>query len=304
MPYNQRMSVDNNENLPEATNAGELSILGKHIPCAVLSDGRRVLTQQGFLEAMGRASKAKGGQGSSTGSVPFLVAKNLQPFIPLDLRQSLSPIKFRHALGYTGYGYPAEALPRVCEVYLQARASGVLYGRQLEIANACEILLKAISTVGIVALVDEASGYQFKRAKDALAKILDAFVAKELRKWTKTFDDEYYRQLFRLRNISYEDINKRPAFFGHETNDYVYERLAPGLLEELKRLSPKNKGGRRSHLHRRLTEAVGHPRLREHLSGVIALMKSSRDLQDFIERLNLAYPKYTDPSLFNSDDFK
>lgn len=37
-------------------------------------------------------------------------------------------------------------------------------------------------------------GDQDLRARDALAKILEAFVAKEIRKWVKTFPVEFYKE--------------------------------------------------------------------------------------------------------------
>ena len=93
--------------LPKATHDGELEIGDTIIPCAVLEDGRRVLTQEGFLDAMGRARKAKGGTGSSKVDrlPPFLAANNLKPFITRDLAESTEPIVFRATSGHKAYGY-------------------------------------------------------------------------------------------------------------------------------------------------------------------------------------------------------
>jgi ATP-dependent DNA ligase len=43
----------------------------------------------------------------------------------------------------------------------------------------------------ISALVDEATGYQKERAADALARILEAFIAKELQPWIKTMFPQF-----------------------------------------------------------------------------------------------------------------
>ncbi len=97
-------------------------------------------------------------------------------------------------------GIDARNLSKVCNVWLKARDAGnVLTKPQERIAIAADILVRGFAETGIVALVDEATGYQDVRAKDALAKILEAFIAKELRKWVSTFPLDYYKELFRLR---------------------------------------------------------------------------------------------------------
>ncbi len=49
------------------------------------------------------------------------------------------------------------------------------------------ILQHGFATVGIIALVDEATGYQDFRARDTLTKILERFAANEIRLWVKTY---------------------------------------------------------------------------------------------------------------------
>jgi hypothetical protein len=154
------------------------------------------------------------------------------PFIPNDLLDSSRPIKFITSSRSSALGFRAEILPKVCDVYLRAREAGVLPTNQQHIAAKAEILVRALAHVGIVALVDEATGFQDARARDALARILEAFVAKELRKWVSTFPPEYYKELFRLRNWRFPDLprdqQKRPILAGKIANDIVYARLAPG----------------------------------------------------------------------------
>ena len=47
----------------KATHAGELSVVGVRIGCAMPADGRRVLNQKTFLEAIGRSGNAHEGVG-------------------------------------------------------------------------------------------------------------------------------------------------------------------------------------------------------------------------------------------------
>ncbi len=66
------------------------------------------------------------------------------------------------------------------------------------------------------------------------------------------------------------------------------------MLGELRRLNPPTDKGYRKHRHHEwLTEDVGHPALRDHLMGVIALMKATPDdaWAKFKRMLSRVYPK-------------
>lgn len=284
-----------------ATHAGVLKIGDKEIPCAVLEDGTRLLTQYGYFEAIGRSGKPAAGRGSSIEKVaPFLTLDNIKSFVDKDLADSTTPIVFQTPSGGKAYGYRAETLPRVCEVYLRAREAGVLLKTQLKFAAACELIVRGLAHVGIIALIDEATGFQDDRARDALARILEAFVSKELRKWIKTFPAEFYRHLCRLRGITYDQHTNLPQYFGHLTNNVVYDRLAPGVKQELRQKNPMTPAGyRRSKHHQWLTPYIGHPKLLEHLAAVIALMKISTDWDEFKRLLDKALPVWESLPLFD-----
>jgi hypothetical protein len=190
-------------------------------------------------------------------------------------------------------------------VYLKARDAGKLQKQQEHIAMAAEILIRALAHVGIIALVDEATGYQELRSKDALARILEAFIDKELRAWIPTFGADFYQQMFRLRGLSFpKDSVKRPQYFGILTNDIVYKRLAPGVLEELKKVTPRNDNGRLKHKYfQRLTQNVGYPKLKEHLGAVVAIMRLSDRWSDFMEKLDRHYPRYGETMMLPFPDY-
>ena len=93
------------------------------------------------------------------------------------------------------------------------------------------------------------------------------------------------------------DPVQRPRYFGILTNDIVYKRLAPGVLEELKRVTPKHDSGRLKHKYfQRLTANIGYPKLREHLGAVVAVMKLSTDWHDFRAKLDRLYPRHDGPT--------
>ena len=282
------------ESLPRAVCSSEdtpLRIGGVDLDAYVLEDGTRVLSQAGFLRALGRNKRAAY---RSIEVPPMLQGTGLEPYLTPEILAKSRPIAFRAPNGTRANGYRAELLPDVCEIYLKARDADRLAANQRPIAKQAEILMRGLATVGIIALVDEATGYQELRARDNLARILEAFIEKELQPWVQTFPDDYYRQMFRLRGLRFpSDPVKRPQYFGMLTNDIVYKRLAPGVLDELKRVTPRTDTGRHKYkLFQHLTTNVGYPKLREHLGSVVAIMKLSDGWHDFTEKLNRLHPRY------------
>ena len=275
-----------------ATSEGQpLRIADIELECYVLEDGTRLLSQAGFLSALGRHRKAN----VRRETVPaILQGKAISPFICEDTLEKSTPIAFRTPHGSRASGYRAELLPEVCEVYLKARDANALPPNQIHVAKQADILMRGLAHVGIIALVDEATGYQDVRARNALALILEQFIAKELQAWVRTFPDDYYRGMFRLRGLQYpEDTVNRPQYFGTLTNEVVYARLAPGVLDELKKVTPRSDAGNLRHkFFQRLTTNIGYPKLREHLGSVVTIMKLSNSWREFKENLDRIHPRY------------
>jgi hypothetical protein len=287
------------EEIPRATHGSKdrpLRIGGIEIPCYVLPGDRRVLYQRAMVTALGMA---RGGSSRAGGDrlANFVGGKGLEPYISEELlRVTTNPIKFRTPRGTPAYGYDATVLVDICEAVLQARADNRLQPQQMHIAKQCEILVRGFARVGIIALVDEATGYQEVRNRDALERYLSKYISKELVRWSKMFPDEFYEQMYRLREWDYkEDSTQRPSIVGQYTLDLVYERLAPLVVDELKRLTPKDEKGRRKHkLFQRLTVDIGHDKLREHLVAIITLMKASPNWKSFYRLLERALPKHSE----------
>ena len=262
------------------------------IPCYVLEDETRVLSQRGFLGAlsMARASVRDGGDRM----VIFLEQNTFAPHVTAKtLAETKQPILFTplHG-GRTAYGYSATLLTDICEVVLASRAAGGLQRRQLHIAERCEILIRGLARVGIIALVDEATGYQRIREERALATILEKFLDQELQPWTRTFPFAFYGEIFRLKGWGSADGVRRPSVIGHYTNDFVYDRIAPGVLAELRTRNPVlPQGWRKNRHHQWFTPEFGHPSLKAHLEAVTALMRASSNWDSFKRNLNRAYPK-------------
>jgi hypothetical protein len=265
------------------------------IPCYVLADGRRVVVLGGMLGALD-ISPGTAGRGGGNRLTKFISSKSLSPFIPDHVADRIrTPLRFRTPMSQVAYGYEATILPDICDAIVEASKENEKLNYQLRhIVVRAQILQAGFARVGIIALVDEATGYQEYRAREALEEILQRFISEELMKWVKTFPDEFYRHLFRLYDWKYlQGSSRRPGFAGKVTNDIIYERLAPGVLDELRKLTPKDQKGRRRHRYfQRLTTDIGHPKLREHLSSVITLMRVSPTRRRFYSLLNRALPKY------------
>ena len=133
----------------------------------------------------------------------------------------------------------------------------------------------------LYAVIDEVTGYQDERDRNELQLILEKYVSQELLPWAKRFPDEFYKQMFRLKGWEYRGKAK-PSYAGKLTNEYIYNYLPPGVLNELKRKTPKNKNGNRStRFHQFLTEDTGLPTLDHQLQQTIALMKASDTWEEF-----------------------
>ncbi len=292
---NRRYLVSERAIVPKAIARGVLQLAD--IPCAVLDDqeNTRVLTQAGFLRAMGRFPYPKSASPEHLAHFPaFMRARNLEQFTSKDLVASSTPIIFdTGAGGSLALGYRAQLLPKVCWVYHEAEMRGVLSPGQVHIAQACTVLLKGLTDVAIDALVDEATGFQDIRAKNALIRLLEKYVSKEALPWVKTFDDDFYREMFRIHGYRYDpDSVKRPMIFAKRTED-IYNRLAPGARRELQSLVRRGPSGRPSEkLFQHLTENEGYKALKDILHDAKIVMKLSNDPRDYQRKLDRIHPRF------------
>lgn len=293
--------------LHKGTKLGKLKIAGAEIDCAVLQNGIRVLSQRAFTKALSAPSGGAAFKRRAEEGVPdlpiFLAYERLKPFINDELSASLSsPIEFipKHR-GRSAFGIKAELIPDVCDVWLKARDAGVLTERQKLIASKADILIRGLAHVGIAALVDEATDYQPIRDKEALQKILDKYLRKEFAVWAKRFPDEFYKEMFRLRGWQWRGMRvNRPSVVGKYTNDLIYQRLAPGILEKLQELNPRDeKGNREGAHHSLLTDDFGIPALQHHLFATQKFMEASATWENFYRLMQRAFPKLNSNLVLN-----
>jgi hypothetical protein len=274
----------------ECTHKGLLKIGPREISCAVLSNGKRIITQTALFDAFDRPRK---GEKRIEGLPSVIGAKNLIPYITEEIKEKSKTISYYLQNGSVTSGYDAELIPLVCDLYLEADDDEALMESQQKIVKSASMLVRALAKVGIVALIDEATGYQYERESDDLQKLLKAYISEDFLKWQSRFPRSYYRELFRLYNWEYDATScKRPQLLGKFTNDYVYKKLPEGVLEELKKKNPLNNKGHRSLKHHQyLSGEIGIPHLEKHITKLVTIMELSNNIEDFKKKFNMVFKK-------------
>jgi hypothetical protein len=281
---------------------GEITLGEMTIPCYVLEDGTRVLSGRGLQEALKMVDVEEDSKPTSGARLNrYLEQKSLEPYIYNKKEQG----HYDPLICYQGAkkinGYEATILADICDSFLEARKNINLSSRQKLIADQCEILIRGFARVGIIALIDEATGYQYERERYELQKILTAYVSDEILKWQLTFTDEFYREVYRLWGLPFipKYIKNKPSFIGNLTNKYIYDQLPKGVIEKIKDNTPKTeKGNWKYKFHQSLTQEVGREHLKKQIIEVTTLMSVSSDKSQFD---NLFTSKYKQSSQLKID---
>lgn len=282
--------------IQKAIKSGHIDLGFGKIPVAVLKDGTRLITASGFHKALGKPAPAGGRNKEGTANLPsFLRTKVLKSLVTNDLLSILSPAPFFMPTGAKAIGYPAQSLPKVCEVFLKARDMNLLDARQLQQAACADLIMRALAHIGIISLIDEATGYQEIRDKVALQAILDKYLSKEAAKWAKTFPDSFYLNIFRLKGWNQDKgLKSKPWALASITKDLVYKRMAPELLDALEEKNPVLENGKRIATHHQfLTRDQGLLHLKFHLMVIERVMKSCNNWDEFITKMNSLFPYST-----------
>lgn len=267
------------------------------LPCYVLENGMRVFSGRGIQKALGSTSS------SGTWLSTFVKSDNLKSILQeikagdaTVFDRLTTPVRFER-IGAGGsqsttYGYEATLFIDLCDAIIKAGEVG-LDINPIFIKHA-NIIIRAVAKTGIIALVDEATGYDKERVKgkELLQDYLRQFLQEEAAKWIKTFPDQFFEDLYKMRRWNWERTTNRPGVVGKWINDIVYSRLAPALPQALDKLNPRNANGNRGHKHHQnLTREIGLPRLKQHLEAVHAIVViSNYDWYKFMVNLDKAYP--------------
>jgi hypothetical protein len=281
--------------LPSETYGGSIAIGGLSLSAAVLDNKQRVFSSPSVGRAFG--SKGSGAYRLEPGEreLPSCIATgDVEPFLSAELRELLnSPVIYRSkATGRATHGIPAETVPVICAAIIDADDAGKLRSTQRYLVEVAMVLRHGFARVDILALIDEATGYQAGRARDELERLLEAYVAEGMRPWVKWFPDRFFQQIYRLHGWRYQiGVAQGPRCVGRFINEYVRGGLPVEVLDELRRWSPLADGQRRRHRHCQFAnEDIGHPALDRHLASVMTLMSVSASHDHFKELFRLAFP--------------
>ncbi len=278
--------------LPEAETDGILKIGNVELDVYVLDDRRRVISKK----AMARALHLKSEGGSAF--MRTMSRKGVRSVISQSLASKIeNPISFKPLSGDLADGYEAEVLIEVCDALIQARNEARLAPSQAFLAIQAEIIVRSAAKVGIIALVDEATGYQ-DRTKNEYRRLFEAFIRKEFRQWEKEFPDKFFEMIYRLYGLKRQkpDLNRHPQFFGHFIRKYIYYPLANShgvILEHLEQKNPVvyDGGGRRHKFFQYLTDSVGMPAFRQHLWQVVGIGEAASSRLQFERGFYRAFPE-------------
>lgn len=272
---------------------GVLELGNITLDCYVLQDGTRVLSGNGMQTALNMVDEGEQNP-SGTRLARYMGQKTLEPYILKAKQQG----HFQPIICWKGEqkinGYNALALIDICDAFLQARKEIKLSSRQTIIAEQCEMLVRSFAKVGLIALIDEATKYQYDRESKELQAILKALIGDEIEGWQRQFNLSFYKEIYKLWGIPFtpKNIKYKPQFIGHITNKYVYGNLPMGesVLKELKSRTPKTaKGNYKYKLHQWLTKDEGREMLKKVLNTVEGFASISESKAEFDRMIQKKY---------------
>lgn len=287
------------EELPKALVSGKLPIANIELNCAVLDDqnNTRVIGMTSVFKAFDRVARSNA---RLINTPAFMDAKSLQPFISKELEQLIKPIEYMDG-GKVASGYNSLILPELCDMYLSARRAAALVEKQKPLAEKAEILQSAFAKVGMIALIDEATGFQFNRKYDALRLLLQQYVAEGMQKWLKRFPDKFFEELDRLYGNTKTTSRSRPPYYGKFINQYIYEPIEDGYVKsELDKKNITKDGKRKGRFHQWLTD-FGANQLTIQVGRVLGAMEISTNLRKFKENIARQKGLSIQPDLFENE---
>lgn len=272
--------------LPRALYRGELTIAegAEPVGCYVLSTGDRVISRSSAVAAIAGAGRSR-----RLGGDLKKYVRPVGPFLSMDLDDEMIEFEIDEKASKRSMGVTAETFLAICRAFVTARDDGALdTDRQMEMAKRCGAFLAACATVGLIALIDEATGYQYDRAEDALQVKLRAFLEDEMRPWEKTFPDELWREFGRLTGWS-GPVNLRPRYWGRLVMELVYDYLDADVADWLRSNAPAPRHGQ--NYHQWLSSQYGLKKLIEHIWILIGMASTCNNMTELRYQMARRYGK-------------
>ncbi|MBK9497378.1 MAG: hypothetical protein IPO08_23225 [Xanthomonadales bacterium] len=276
--------------MPIARWRGALNIVGLEVPCYVLDNGQKVIGRTSATELL---TGIKGGGALEK----YLGVKALEPFIDVaSVVERLVPFRLEEVAGLerAAKGLPADLMIEICQGFVAALQSSFspssetkMTDRQQQMAIKASMFLSACAKIGLEALIDEATGYQYERAEDALQVKLRAFIAEELRAWEKTFPDELWAEFGRLTGWK-GTLHSRPKWWGKLVIELIYDTLDPDVADYIK----ANKPPMGVRWHQQLTDNYGARQLVSRCYEVIGMAKTCTDMRELRNKVAEHYGRH------------
>jgi len=285
------MKPESRGEMPEAVSQGAITIGETMIDVYVLKDRRRLVAKRAMARALGL--KSEGGNAFTK----TLSGKVIGSRIPPELREKIEKhIIFKPIIGDPAHGYEAAVLIDLCTFMMDIRDE--LLDSQKFLADQAETIVRAAAKLGIIALIDEATGFIDDKRREEYRELWQTFIREEAAQWGKAeFPDDLFNIIYKLYGLKRLNPNstRHPKFFAKFLRKYVYEPLANsrgGILQELEIKNPivYANGGRRYKLFQFLTDEIGLPQLRQHIWKTVGIGLSVTTKEQFDRSFYHAFP--------------
>ncbi len=258
------------------------------VPCYVLEDDRRVIATNGVLDTLHMARGGAMVRGMNRLEL-FAAQNRLKPYVSNELLARIAdPIRFRIG-NNTTHGFESDVLIDLAEAVIKADNAGALQKQQAVIAHRCRVITSSLTRIGLIALIDEATGYQRKRDNDALQSILTAYLLPEHRPWIQVVPEEFTDQIYRVYGWERKPQNRGPRYAGKLIRQLIYEKMPKPVLPALDEKNPRDASYRRKRKHNQFLTEQGLDHFRSQVITMMTLLRISNNKTEFKSHLRKLY---------------
>ena len=186
----------------------------------------------------------------------------------------------------TAHFVSCDVVPEFASGVIHQAIDGTLPAHRRMLIAPCLKIQDSLAKLGIAALIDEATGYQYHRAPDALQDLFARLIRNTAADWERRFHPDYYDAIYGLFSWQYTPAKPKPFIIGRITLEWVYEPVfPPEILVEIKERQGSDK------MHQWLTKDGGLQLMEKQRDAVMMIARSSSDYADFANRCAIAFFK-------------
>lgn len=210
------------------TNIGKIILSDTlEIECYVLENGSRVITKQGIQKTLGISNKNNNGFSLEDIILSSEVKKSQEKFeYFLPIKKALQN-NFKSTSQQNTRFYDVEVLITICSHINRMKLLGFLPDELDWLHVTSEKIRDAFSKLGIIAFVDDATGYTKFRKQNEYVEKLKLLLSEDAGEWEKCFTTDFYEIFWKFwGNRKKFDGSKKQQFFRALMEKYVYTPLA------------------------------------------------------------------------------